>query len=394
MKSILVLGGGFAGLNAALAAVRVAGTHAEVTLISREPFLTIRPRLYEAEPDSLKASLSEPLATVGANFVVGDVTAIDPLLQQIDLADGRFLGYDRLIVATGSVLRRPPVPGAELAYSIDERASALVFDQRLKQIAVLPAPCIAVVGAGFTGIELALELRDRIAGHGGHAEAARIILIDHADVVGAELGSGPRPAIEQALAEARIELWLGVRLSRLSERTLGFADGTSLSTAAVVLCTGLEASALVAGLPGPKDGDGRIVPDAFLRVPAAPAIFCAGDTVRGEADTGHPTLFSCQHALRLGKVAGENAARDLLDLPLLPYRQTRYVTCLDLGRSGAVLTAGWDRVPQKTGMEAKAIKTQINRVLIYPPNGSREELLAYSEIDLPQGGSATTGELA
>ena len=102
-------------------------------------------------------------------------------------------------------------------------------------------------------------------------------------------------------------------------------------------------------------------------------------------------MFSCQHALRLGKVAGENAARDLLALPLVPYRQTRYVTCLDLGRSGAVLTQGWDRVPQKTGDEAKAVKTQINRVRIYPPKGSRAEILAASEIDVPSPSAQAGG---
>jgi NADH dehydrogenase len=69
-------------------------------------------------------------------------------------------------------------------------------------------------------------------------------------------------------------------------------------------------------------------------------------------------------------------------MPLVPYRQLRYVTCLDLGRSGAVSTRGWERAVHLTGSEAKALKRQINTEVIYPPPGaSRETLLAISSTD-------------
>ena len=93
-------------------------------------------------------------------------------------------------------------------------------------------------------------------------------------------------------------------------------------------------------------------------------------------------MLSCQHALQLGRVAGENAARDLLGLPLVPYEQLRYVTCLDLGRSGAVLTQGWDRAVVMEGPDAKAVKRKINTEIIYPPIGATAEvLLRQSELD-------------
>jgi len=105
------------------------------------------------------------------------------------------------------------------------------------------------------------------------------------------------------------------------------------------------------------------------------------------ADTGdgHRTLQSCQHAGQLGRVAGENAARDLLGLPLVPYAQLRYVTCLDLGRSGAVITQGWERRVEKTGSEGKAVKRLVNTQLIYPPaDGTAKALLEYSSTDLAE----------
>ena len=93
--------------------------------------------------------------------------------------------------------------------------------------------------------------------------------------------------------------------------------------------------------------------------------------------------MSCQHALRMGRFAGHNAACELLSLPLQPYRQPRYVTCLDLGASGAVFTAGWQREVRMTGAEAKELKRSINGELIYPPRGGRAALLAAATLDEP-----------
>jgi NADH dehydrogenase len=83
--------------------------------------------------------------------------------------------------------------------------------------------------------------------------------------------------------------------------------------------------------------------------------------------------MSCQHANRLGASAGFNAAADLLDVPLEPYRQKNYVTCLDLGPSDAVVTRGWDSKVELSGDKAKAMKREINTKWIYPPPPNRED---------------------
>ena len=95
------------------------------------------------------------------------------------LEQGDRLGYGALVVAAGSVLRTPPVPGAATAHSIDSMTDAIAFDDALRAIAHLPDPTVAIVGAGFTGIELALELRDRLEAHGRSTTTApHVILID------------------------------------------------------------------------------------------------------------------------------------------------------------------------------------------------------------------------
>jgi NADH:quinone reductase (non-electrogenic) len=171
----------------------------------------------------------------------------------------------------------------------------------------------------------------------------------------------------------------------LAADRVSFADGSVLSADAVVLATGMAAAPFAAQVPGARDGLGRVVVDRALRAPAAPEIFVAGDAAAADTGDGHRTLQSCQHAGQLGRFAGENAARDLLGLPLMPYAQLRYVTCLDLGRSGAIFTQGWERRIEKSGGEGKAMKRMINTQIIYPPaDGTAEALLASSSTDLAQ----------
>jgi NADH:ubiquinone reductase (H+-translocating) len=395
---ILIIGGGFAGFWAALAARRVTGPGAVVTLVSREPVLEVRPRLYEARPETLCVDLAPLLREVDVGFVRGEASQLDTVEKAATLATGGRLAYDRLVVATGSRMLRPRVPGAEAAFSVDTQAEAIAFDRRLGAIArTVAQPTIAIVGAGFTGIELALELRDRLRVHGadGVAERLRIVLIDRAETVGPELGPGPRPAIEAALAAASVELRLGTTVRALAADYVRFADDSVLTADAVVLATGMVASPFAAQLPGERDELGRVVVDAALRAPAAPEVFVAGDAAAADTGDGHRTLQSCQHAGQLGRVAGENAARDLLGLPLMPYTQLRYVTCLDLGRSGAVVTQGWDRQVEKTGQEAKAVKRTVNTQVIYPPaSGTAAALLAASSTNLAERAAKLAGTIA
>lgn len=384
--NILIVGAGFAGFWAAVAARRIAGPRAHVTLVAPAPKLEIRPRLYEATPETLAVDILAFLRKVDVGYARDAAIALDTAAKTVMLASGEILAYDRLVVATGSRMRRPPVPGADEAFSVDTQMDAIAFDRQLAEIAkTVAAPTIAVVGAGFTGIELALELRDRLVAHGadGAAERLRVVLIDRATSVGPELGPGPRPEIEVALAAANVELRLGAAVRALSADHVGFADRSVLAADAVVLATGMAAAPFAAQVPGERDQLGRVVVDAVLRAPAAPEIFVAGDAAVADTGDGHRTLQSCQHAGQLGRVAGENAARDLIGLPLVPYAQLRYVTCLDLGRSGAVITHGWERRVEKTGTEGKAVKRLINTQVIYPPaDGTAESLLAASSIDL------------
>ena len=391
MRHLIIIGGGFAGLWAALGAaaeIDAAKRRDEprVTLVSRDGYLVLRPRLYQSDPERLRVPLAPSLEPVGVALVEGVATAIDPDKRRITVsgADGpTTMTYDRLVLATGSVVDRPPIPGlADHAWDVDNFAAARAFDRHLAALATRPETpgrdCVAIVGAGITGVELATEMRQRLAVHVGAARAgdARVVLIERAERVCPDLGDAPRPLIEAALDRAGVEVALGCGVARIAADHLLLDDGARIATMTTVIATGLRASPLAGALAVTRDRRGRLPVDGALRVVGVEGVFAAGDIARAHADGDHLALMSCQHALSMGPVAGRNAARDLIGRASVDYRQARYVTCIDLGPAGAVFTRGWERRVEISGAEAKAIKRAIMEQTIYPPIGDRAAILA------------------
>ncbi|SUX82821.1 Uncharacterised protein [Citrobacter koseri] len=88
-------------------------------------------------------------------------------------------------------------------------------------------------------------------------------------------------------------------------------------------------------------------------------------------DKGNHALMTCQHAILLGKFAGNNAAARPAGGRSSAVSSGNYVTCLDLGAWGAVYTEGWDQQVKLTRAEAKKLKLSIVSELIYPPKADR-----------------------
>ncbi|MGE5857776.1 MAG: FAD-dependent oxidoreductase, partial [Solirubrobacterales bacterium] len=208
----------------------------------------------------------------------------------------------------------------------------------------------------------------------------RVIIVDRNEAIAPAMGPAPRPLIEKALREAGVETRLGVGVSALTESGVTLNDGQSIESATVIWAGGFRASPLTAQVPAERDRSGRLVVDRNLRVAEVPTIFAAGDTADAATDDlGHRALMSCQHANRLGASAGFNAAADLLGVPLEPYQQKNYVTCLDLGPSDAVFTRGWNATVEMSGDKAKAMKREINTQWIYPPPPNRADAYKAAE---------------
>src|SRR5690348_9976067 len=188
-ERVLILGGGYAGVYAALGAARArGGANVGIMLVSVEPDLVNRPRLYEPDPGPhLRHALAPMLERIGASFRLGRVVRIDVGTRKVMLADGAALPWDRLVIALGSLTGRPSVPGIERAFDVGSYDGALAFNRRLK---TLPAGAtVTVIGSGFTGLELATELAGRY----------RVVLIERADVIAPGFGEEARATITRAL---------------------------------------------------------------------------------------------------------------------------------------------------------------------------------------------------
>lgn len=366
MQQIVIVGGGFAGFWAAMGAARVraeAGAEFAIALVSRDPRMVLRPRLYEQAPDRLSVELPPLLAAVDVGFTLGEVAGLGE--DAVILADGRRLPFDRLVLAAGSVARRPEIPDfAAHGLMLDTLADAERLQRHLA--ARKPGETVVVIGAGFTGVEIAAELGPRF----------RVVLVERAAQLAAALGDGPRPAITGALDSLGVETRLGCDVTAVTAEEVTLSTGQRITTRTAIWAGGLAASPLTDQIDAPRDAAGRFMVDPFLGVPGHPALFAAGDVASATAVEGHQTLMSCQHAMPLGRVAGHNAARHLLGLEMAPFSAPAYVTCLDLGDAGAMLSVGWDRRVVRTGDEAKIVKRTINGLRILPPPAEREALLA------------------
>lgn len=380
MSDVLIIGGGFAGVWAAAAAVRArrrAGAPEEavrVTLVAPGDDLVIRPRLYEADPERMRVALDRVLGPIGVRRIAATVTGIDTDGRTVT-ALGRDgspleLSYDRLVLAAGSRVLTPPVQGAEHLFDVDTMPAAARLASHIGRLADRPDGAerftAVVVGGGFTGIEIVTELPARLREVAG-GEPVRVVLVERADAVGPELGPGPRPEILAALEHAGVEVALGTSLASLDDASATLSDGTVIPTRTVVWTAGMRASALTELVPGPRDALGRLEVDEHFRVAGVDGVYAAGDTAAATLEDGHVVMQSCQHAVPQGKFAGANVAADLLGLPRVPFAPDPYVTCLDLGPYGAVLTLGWDREVAQTGAEAKKTKQTVNSEWIYPP---------------------------
>ncbi|MGY2904167.1 NAD(P)/FAD-dependent oxidoreductase [Bradyrhizobium sp. URHC0002] len=392
---LVIIGAGFAGMYAALSAARlrdiqgVTPEELEIALIAPEPTLVVRPRLYEPKPETLTAPLLDVLKAIDVIYVQGSAETIDTKSRMVQISTTKgarkTLSYDRLVVATGSKLFRPNIPGlAEHGFSVDSLDDALALDKHLRGLADRPAvngrDTIVVAGGGFTGIEAATELPTRLRQIFGKDAKTRVIIVDRNKAIAPAMGEGPRPVIEDALHKLGVETRLGVGIASLDGSGIKLSSGEHIETETVIWAAGIRAAPLTQQIPAERDNFGRLLVDRDLRVPGVDGVFATGDAARAACDDdGNYALMSCQHATRMGAFAGNNAAAELLGIPTKRYHQKGYVTCLDLGEAGALFTRGWEREVTMVGDVAKKTKQEINTVWIYPPKAERAAALASAD---------------
>lgn len=389
MARILILGAGFAGLWAAIGAARkldelhAAPAETEVLVIDRNPYHNIRVRNYEVDISDVALPLAGLLDPIGVHHLIAEASAINPVKQEVTVVTSRgpeILSYDRLVLTLGSELVRPAIPGLEShSFDVDTYSAAVRLNDHLAALGGLEASpgrsTVVVVGAGFTGIEVATEMPSKLAR--AHITDPRVILVDPNPVVGSTIGEAALPVVNQALSALGVETRLGVKVGAVDATGIQLTSGEFIPARTIVWCAGMEASPLVASLGKERDRYGRLAVDHFMRATSLKNVFAAGDSAVCRVDRMHATVMSCQFARPMGRFAGHNVVADLFGKPMLPLHIDWYVTVLDLGAWGALYTLGWDRQVSATGSAAKLTKQTINHERIYPPRtGNRAELFA------------------
>jgi len=384
-KQILIVGAGFSGMWAALSAARLldkeTNPNIDITVIAPQPELRVRPRFYENAVETLVAPLQPLFDITGVNFLRGTVDQLLPASKEVSWTDAsgetRLQRYDRLVLASGSHVNRSQVAGAQAhAFDLDQLESAAVLEKHLQDLANQPESdarnTVVVCGGGFTGIEMALELPGRLRDILGAEAKTRVVVVERGAQPGSRYSEALRNVIVDASAELGVEWRVNAEVESVDASGVTLKDGQTIASQTVIWTVGVQANDLTTQIDAPRDRQGRLHVNANLQVVGYDDIFATGDVAYAATDDkGNHALMTCQHAILLGKFAGNNAAASLLDVAPQPYRQENYVTCLDLGAWGAVYTEGWDQQVKLTRAEAKKLKLSITRELIYPPKADK-----------------------
>lgn len=399
MKRILVIGGGFAGLWSAASAARQLAElkeQVDITLVNPDPWHSIRVRNYEEDLSDTRVDLLSVLTPIGVNLLLGEAISIDStahLVTVMTAAGAQAISYDKLILASGSHLAHPSIPGViEHTFDIDSYSSAVKLQRHISGLASAPAGpgryTALVIGSGATGVEIACELPSRLRAiaekdHNLVSDRqVRVVLADRGPSIARGLGGG-QPVIERACRELGIELLPNFALSAVDEKGVTLSDGCRIEASTVIWCAGMKASELTTCVAKACDNQGRLKVDEYMRVSGVKDIFAAGDTAHALIDGERPSVMSCQHARPMGRFAGHNAVNELFGLCMAPMNIDWYTNIVDLGPWGAVYTQGWNREVVAEGEQAKNTKSVINRERIYPPRGgNRDQILAAAKLDL------------
>jgi NADH dehydrogenase len=343
---ICILGGGFGGLYTALRLSQLPWEkpeHPEIILVDRDDRFLFTPLLYELLTSELQSweiapPFPEILANTGVRFAQGSVAEIDVNERAVQLQDGTSFSYDRLVLALGGETPLDLVPGAtEYAIPFRELYDAYRLEQRLRVLEESGADKIrvAIVGAGYSGVELACKLSDRLGARG------RVRLIEQTDMILRTSTDFNREAARKALDERGVWIDLETTVDSIGADTISLIYKAQVDTIPVdlVLWTvGTRVAPVVRSLPLKQNNRGQLTTTPTLQVVDHPEIFALGDLADCRDAEGQVVPVTAQSAFQQADYAGWNIWASLTGRPLLPFRYQPLGEMMTLGIDNATLT--------------------------------------------------------
>jgi demethylphylloquinone reductase len=343
---IVILGGGFGGLYTALRLSQLpweSTQKPEIVLVDQSDRFLFSPLLYELLTGELQTweiapPFTELLANTGVRFYQAVVAGIDTNQQRVQLQDGPEISYDRLVLALGGETPLDLVPGAiSYAYPFRTITDAYRLEERLRVLEESNADRIrvAIVGAGYSGVELACKLADRLKDRG------RFRLIEISDQILRTSSEFNREAAKKALDAKGVFIDLETKVESIGSDTISLEYKNQLDTIPVDLViwtVGTRVSPVVKSLPLKQNQRGQISTTPTLQVLDHPEIFALGDLADTLDDEGQQVPATAQAAFQQADYTAWNIWASLSDRPLLPFRYQQLGEMMALGIDNATLT--------------------------------------------------------
>ncbi len=334
-KRVVILGGGFAGLAAAL---ELRPDRYQVTLIDRSRWFEFLPNIHELlsgvkTPELLRLPLDRNVRRAGHNFVRDTVTEIDPAGRTIATQRRRkAIGYDALIVAFGGVDATRGVPGVfEHALPFKSVEQCDRIGKRLARLAARRKPArVVIVGGGLEGVEALGEILRNYRDSSLH-----VTLVEARERLLPETPAALDAHVRKLCAPYGVAFQMASPVRSIEPEAVVLQEGRSLPSDLTIWTGGPAPPALLAGCGLAPNGAWAPV-DITLQSKGHPEIFVAGDA----AELPTPLSKQGYHALDMGVCAARNAARMLAGKPLAPFRPSGKPMLISFGDLTCFLVAG------------------------------------------------------
>ncbi len=343
---ICILGGGFGGLYTALRLVQLdweKSQKPEIVLVDQNDRFLFSPLLYELLTGEMQSweiapPYEELLQNTGIRFYKATVSGIDTEQKRVELLNGPEIPYDRLVLAMGGETPLDMVPGAishARAFRTLDDAFALEEKLRILEESDKEKIRVAIVGGGYSGVELACKLSDRLG------ERGRFRVIEMANEILRNSPEFNREAAKKALDERGVWVDLETKVEsiaadRISLEYKGVVDEIPVDL--VIWTVGTRVSPLVENLPVKHNQQGKIVTTSTLQVVDNPNIFALGDLAETFDAEGKQVPITAQAAFQQADYVGWNIWASLTNRPLLAFRYQHLGEFMSLGVDNATLT--------------------------------------------------------
>jgi NADH dehydrogenase len=370
VQRICILGGGFGGLYTALRlnALPWSPEHpVEITLVDQRDRFLFAPLLYELVTGELQTwEIAPPylelLENTKIHFVQQGVEAINLGDRQVTLSDPVTSGqstltYDRLVLAMGGETPTPNIPGvAEHAIPFRTVEDATRLQQRLQVLEADQAEKVrvAVVGGGYSGVELACKLADRLGDRG------RIRLVERSEEILLSSTAFNREAAQTALSERNVWIDLNTTVEAITADTLTlkYREQVDEIPVEIVLWTvGTQVLPLIAALDLPHNDRQQLQVSPTLQVIDHPDLFALGDIADCKDAEGQRVPATAQSALQQADYTAWNLWASVSGRPLLPFRYQHLGEMMALGVDNATLTG--------LGIQLNGVFAHVARRLTY-----------------------------